>query len=98
MKTSVIEVHDMLKAGLRAKTSRWLVPATCATRTSRSPTRASWTGGFVGLLLFLALAGAALSTWLWFWLLQRTEAGRRQKFLSTPAGAKPEGKSGCCCG
>jgi YHS domain-containing protein len=24
--------------------------------------------------------------------------GCRQKFLSTPAGAKPEGKSGCCCG
>lgn len=22
----------------------------------------------------------------------------RRKFLSTPAGAKPEGKSGCCCG
>jgi P-type Cu+ transporter len=22
----------------------------------------------------------------------------RQKFLSTPADAKPEGKSGCCCG
>jgi P-type Cu+ transporter len=22
----------------------------------------------------------------------------RQKFLSTPAGAKPEAKSGCCCG
>ena len=22
----------------------------------------------------------------------------RQKFLSMPAGAKPEGKSGCCCG
>ena len=22
----------------------------------------------------------------------------RQKFLSTPAGAKPDGKSGCCCG
>ena len=22
----------------------------------------------------------------------------RQTFLSTPAGAKPEGKSGCCCG
>ena len=22
----------------------------------------------------------------------------RQKFLSTPAGAEPEGKSGCCCG
>jgi len=25
-------------------------------------------------------------------------AGCRQKFLSTPAGTKPEGKSGCCCG
>jgi Cu+-exporting ATPase len=23
--------------------------------------------------------------------------GCRQKFLSTPAGTKPEGKSGCCC-
>lgn len=22
----------------------------------------------------------------------------RQKFLSTPGGAKPEGNSGCCCG
>jgi len=22
----------------------------------------------------------------------------RQKFLGTPAGAKPEGKPGCCCG
>ncbi len=22
----------------------------------------------------------------------------RRKFLSTPAGSKPEGKSGCCCG
>lgn len=22
----------------------------------------------------------------------------RQKFMSTPTGAKPEGKSGCCCG
>ena len=24
--------------------------------------------------------------------------GCRQKFLSKPAGTKPEGKSGCCCG
>ncbi len=40
-----------------------------------------WTGGFVGLLLFLALAGTALSTWLWFWLLQRAEAGRLSLFL-----------------
>ncbi len=22
----------------------------------------------------------------------------REKFLSTPAGVKPDGKSGCCCG
>ncbi len=41
----------------------------------------AWTGGFVGLLLFLALAGTALSTWLWFWLLQRTEAGRLSLYL-----------------
>jgi drug/metabolite transporter (DMT)-like permease len=41
----------------------------------------TWTGGFVGLLLFLALAGTALSTWLWFWLLQRVEAGRLSLYL-----------------
>lgn len=41
----------------------------------------AWTGGFVGLLLFLALAGTALSTWLWFWLLQRSEAGRLSLYL-----------------
>lgn len=41
----------------------------------------TWTGGFVGILLFLALAGTALSTWLWFWLLQRTEAGRLSLYL-----------------
>lgn len=40
-----------------------------------------WTGGFVGLLLFLALAGTALSTWLWFWLLQRAEAVRLSLYL-----------------
>ncbi len=40
-----------------------------------------WTGGFVGILLFLALAGTALSTWLWFWLLQRSEAGRLSLYL-----------------
>ncbi len=40
-----------------------------------------WTGGFVGLLLFLAFAGTALSTWLWFWLLQRAEAGRLSLYL-----------------
>lgn len=41
----------------------------------------AWTGGFFGILLFLALAGTALSTWLWFWLLQRTEAGRLSVYL-----------------
>ena len=41
----------------------------------------AWTGGFVGLLLFLAFVGTALSTWLWFWLLQRTEAGRLSLYL-----------------
>jgi probable blue pigment (indigoidine) exporter len=41
----------------------------------------TWTGGFVGLLLFLALAGTALSTWLWFWLLQRAKAGRLSLYL-----------------
>ncbi|MDI1310875.1 DMT family transporter [Prosthecobacter sp.] len=40
-----------------------------------------WTGGFIGLLLFLALAGTALSTWLWFWLLQRAEVGRLSLYL-----------------
>ena len=40
-----------------------------------------WTGGFVGILLFLAFAGTALSTWLWFWLLQRTEASRLSLYL-----------------
>ena len=40
-----------------------------------------WTGTFVGILLILALAGTALSTWLWFWLLQRAEAGRLSLYL-----------------
>lgn len=41
----------------------------------------AWTGGFVGILLFLGLAGTALSTWLWFWLLQRAEAGQLSLYL-----------------
>jgi len=41
----------------------------------------TWTGGFFGLLLFLALVGTALSTWLWFWLLQRAEIGRLSLYL-----------------
>lgn len=41
----------------------------------------SWTGTFVGLLLFLALFGTALSTWLWFWVLERGEASRLSLYL-----------------
>jgi drug/metabolite transporter (DMT)-like permease len=41
----------------------------------------AWSGGFVGILLFLAFAGTALSTWLWFWLLQRSEVGRLSLYL-----------------
>ncbi len=41
----------------------------------------AWTGGFVSILLFLAFAGTALSTWLWFWLLQRAEASRLSLYL-----------------
>lgn len=41
----------------------------------------AWTAGFAGLLLFLALAGTALSTWLWFWLLQRSEASQLSLYL-----------------
>jgi drug/metabolite transporter (DMT)-like permease len=41
----------------------------------------AWNGGFIGILLFLAFAGTALSTWLWFWLLQRSEVGRLSLYL-----------------
>lgn len=41
----------------------------------------AWNGGFVGVLLSLALAGTALGTWLWFWLLQRAEAGQLSLYL-----------------
>lgn len=40
-----------------------------------------WTAGFVGPWLFLGLAGGALSIWLWFWLLQRAEAGDVSLFI-----------------
>jgi len=36
----------------------------------------AWTGTFVGILLFLALAGTALPTPLWYWLLQHDDVGR----------------------
>lgn len=48
---------------------------------SEPETSVSWNGTFVALLLVLALAGTALSTWLWFWLLERAEAGRLSLYL-----------------
>ena len=36
---------------------------------------------FLGLLAFLAIAGTALPTPLWYWLLQRDEVGRLSLFL-----------------
>lgn len=36
----------------------------------------NWTGPFVALLLFLALAGTALPTPLWYWLVQHDDVGR----------------------
>lgn len=41
----------------------------------------AWNATFVGILLFLALAGTALSTWLWFWLLQKADVGRLSVYL-----------------
>lgn len=43
--------------------------------------RITWNLEFVGLLLFLALAGTSVTTALWYWLLQRTEVGRLTMFL-----------------
>lgn len=40
-----------------------------------------WTAEFAGMLLFLALFGTAMSTWLWFWLLERAEVGRLSLYL-----------------
>lgn len=35
-----------------------------------------WTRRFVGLLLFLAVIGTALTTAIWYWLVQRDDVGR----------------------
>ena len=43
--------------------------------------RVIWNAEFVGLLLFLALIGTALANAVWYWLLQREEAGRLTMFL-----------------
>jgi drug/metabolite transporter (DMT)-like permease len=41
----------------------------------------AWTSMFISLLLFLALAGTAFTTVLWYWLLQRDDVGRLSLFL-----------------
>ena len=41
----------------------------------------AWSPQFTAILLFLSLFGTALSTTLWFWLLQRHDAGRLSIFL-----------------
>lgn len=44
-------------------------------------TSVEWGVRFVGLLLFLALAGTAFATALWYWLLQRDDVGRLTLYL-----------------
>lgn len=41
----------------------------------------AWSPGFIGLLLFLALAGTAFTTALWYWLVQRDDVGRLSLML-----------------
>ena len=41
----------------------------------------AWSPTFMGLLLFLALAGTALTTALWYWLVQRDDVGRLSLML-----------------
>lgn len=48
--------------------------------------RVSWTPTFLEVLIFLALVGSALTTTVWYWLLQRDEVGRLSVALFlTPA-------------
>ena len=46
-----------------------------------SGARTTWNVTFVALLLFLALAGTALTSALWYWLVQQDEVGRLTLFL-----------------
>ncbi len=40
-----------------------------------------WNGSFIGLLMFLSFIGTALTTVVWFWLLQKYEAGKLSLYL-----------------
>jgi drug/metabolite transporter (DMT)-like permease len=40
-----------------------------------------WTASFAGILVFLALAGSALTTLIWFWALQKWDAGTLSLYL-----------------
>ncbi len=41
-----------------------------------TPLAVDWTPRFLGLLAFLGLVGTALTTTVWYWLLQRDDVGR----------------------
>jgi O-acetylserine/cysteine efflux transporter len=41
----------------------------------------NWNLPFIGLLLFLALAGTAFASFLWYWLVQREDLGRLSLYL-----------------
>lgn len=57
------------------------LPLLAASAVVERDERVRWTGVFVALLLFLALAGTALANALWFWLVQRDDVGRLTTFL-----------------
>lgn len=40
-----------------------------------------WNGTLIGLLLFLAVIGTAITTAVWFWLIQRYDVGKLSLFL-----------------
>lgn len=81
---SIIVKRLHVRPGLPAKTGWQLVigsvPLVVAA-VARPGVEIEWNVRFAGVLVFLALFGTALSTTLWFWLLQRHEAGRLSIFL-----------------
>lgn len=52
------------------------VPLLAASAITERGDAVVWSAAFVGLLLFLALAGTALAVPAWYWLVQREEVGR----------------------
>lgn len=58
---------QLLAGGLGLSGASWLVG---------TPLAVDWAPRFVGLLAFLGLVGTALTTTVWYWLLQRDDVGR----------------------